>query len=57
MFSGAFFGAVLGSIAGGIVVSMSQLTGATMQDVYNTAQTLFVKKDSYFHGAYKVSQM
>lgn len=57
MFSGAFFGAFLGSVAGAMVVSISKLTGATMQDAYNSAQTIFVKKDLYFHGAFRVSHI
>lgn len=55
MLSGGFFGCLLGTFMGITVVAAAELTGCSMQDVYNATHSYFQMKDKFFHGAWKVS--
>lgn len=55
MFSGGFFGGLLGTFYGAFAVGVLKLSGGTMHDVYDACHFYFRQKDRWFHGAYKVS--
>lgn len=57
MISGGFFGTLLGTFAGALTVTALKLTGVTMNDVHDSAQFYFRKKDELFHGGAKVKQL
>lgn len=55
MISGGFFGILLGSVCGAMIICSLKLTGCKMQDAYDVAHAYFESKDMAFHGVRKVS--
>lgn len=55
MFSGGFFGVLLGTFAGVLIYVSTKLTGATMDDTYQLLKSYYETKDLNFHAAHRVS--